>query len=137
MAATDTTDTQKHTRETRTGWARTLGAILRQQEIPGAVMRDDLCCGDRVLVTTRNSVYSMWVLGGGQFAVSGGWFDKQGDAPTRVTVNGCTYGGSVIRHNVVAAKGLFLEFGNNVSTTRICDVRIERMKEPDEFSLLC
>jgi hypothetical protein len=63
--------------------------------------------------------------------VSGGWFDKNSDGPLTVAVNGCTYGGSLIRHDVVAAPGLFLEFGNSVSTTRICDVRVIRWNEPD------
>ncbi len=129
MAVFDTNDTLESNRGTRVGWTRTLGAILQQSEVPGAVMRGDLSCGDRVLITTRNSVYSLWVLGDGKFAVSGGWFDKQDSAPATVTINGCTYGGSVICHDVVAARGLFLEFGNNVSTTRIRKVRVVRMKE--------
>jgi len=59
-------------------------------------------------------------------AVPGGWFDKQKVSPMTVGINGCTYGGSVIRHDVVAAPGLFLEFANNVSTTRIKEARIVR-----------
>jgi hypothetical protein len=129
MGLFDTDEIHRAPQATQTGWARTLCAILQQNEIPGAVMRGDLCCGDRLIVTTRNSVYSMWVLGEGKFAVSGGWFDKTAASPATVTINGCTYGGSVIRHNVIAARGLFLEFGNNVSTTRICNVRVERMEE--------
>ena len=43
-----------------------------------------------------------------------------------VPINGCTYGGSAIQHDVVAAPGLFLEFGNNVSTTRIQNVSLVR-----------
>ena len=88
--------------------------------------------GDQVIVRTRNSVYSLWSLGGDTFAVAGGWFDRNGDTPTTVTVNGCTYGGSLIRYNVVAAPGLFLEFGNSVSTTRIRDVRIVRWNAADD-----
>ena len=116
-------------------WARTLGAIVEHSgkadaaTLPGTdtvVRKSDLGFGDCVIVTTRNSVYSLWSLGDGTFAVSGGWFDQQADTQGPITVNGCTYGGSAIRHDVVAARGLFLEFGNNVSTTRIQDVRVQR-----------
>ena len=50
-------------------------------------------------------------------------------------------GRSVIRHDVVAAPGLFLEFGNNVSTTRIKDVRVvrhcETLEDAAPVSLPC
>lgn len=111
---------------TQTGLVRTLGAIVEQAHIAAAVQKSDLACGDQVIVRTRNSVYSLWTLGDGAFAVSGGWFDKQQLSPALVGINGCTYGGSVIRHDVVAAPGLFLEFGNGVSTTRIVEVRLIR-----------
>ena len=113
----------------KSSFVRTLGGIVKQacgRRERGAVHKNDLGCGDRVTVRTRNSVYSLWALGDGMFAVSGGWFDQQRSSPMTVSVNGCTYGGSVIRHDIVAAPGLFLEFGNNVSTTRIRDVRVER-----------
>ena len=110
----------------RSRLARTLEAISTHAEKTDAVRRSDLDFGDVVIVRTRNSVYLLHALGDGTFAVSGGWFDSRDDSPTMVAVQGCTYGGSVIRLDVVAARGLFLEFGNNVSTTRIMDVRIVR-----------
>ena len=106
--------------------ARTLDAISAHAERTEAVRRCDLDFGDLVIVRTRNSVYSLYALGDGTFAVSGGWFESRNHSPAMVAVQGCTYGGSVIRLDVVAARGLFLEFGNNVSTTRILDVRIVR-----------
>lgn len=109
---------------------RTLSAITEHACTDSAVRRADLDVGDRVVVTTRNSVYSIWVLDGDHFAVSGGWFDRQGLSPMRVKINGCTYGHSVIRHDVVAGRGLFLEFGNNVLTTRIQSVQVVRT--PDD-----
>ena len=108
------------------GFVRTLGGIVAQAQRADSVRKNDVSCGDQVIVRTRNSVYSLWALGDGTFAVTGGWFDQQKLSPATVTVNGCTYGGSVIWHNVIAARGLFLEFGNNVSTTRIQDVRVVR-----------
>ncbi len=110
----------------KTRVVRTLGAIVAHARCGDAVCKSDLQFGDRVIVTTRNSVYTLCTLGGDSFAVSGGWFDRNSEAPTTVTVAGCTYGGSMIRQDVVAARGLFLEFGNRVSTTRIRGVRVVR-----------
>jgi len=114
-----------------TCWARTLNSIVEQARFDEdeVVRKSQLHCGDRVIVQTRNSVYSLCALGDDTFAVSGGWFGRDGGSPTLVTVNGCTYGGSVIRHDVVAGRGLFLEFGNNVLTTRIRGVRVVRREE--------
>ncbi len=103
-----------HTLEAIVGHARSLDEIRKK----------DLQCGDRVLVTTRNSVYTIWVLGDGAYWVWGGWFDRQGISPQRVTINGCTWGGSAIKHDIVAALGLFLEFGNWVLTTRIQQIQL-------------
>jgi len=112
----------------RSRFVRTLEAVVAHRVDGEAVCKSDLEFGDSVIVSTRNSVYTLWSLGGDTFAVSGGWFDRNGHTPTTVTVNGCTYGGSLIRYDVVAARGLFLEFGNNVSTTRIRDVKVVRWK---------
>ena len=104
---------------------------MAHARLDDAVCKSDLQFGDRVIVTTRNSVYTLYTLGGDSFAVSGGWFDRNSEAPTTVTVAGCTYGGSMIRQDVVAARGLFLEFGNRVSTTRIRGVRVVRWRATD------
>ena len=127
MSQIGPTDTiQSGIREARV--ARTLGGVVAHACIGDAVTKSDLQFGDRVIVTTRNSVYTLYALGGDGFAVTGGWFDQQGDGSGAITVNGCTYGGSMIRQDVVAARGLFLEFGNGVSTTRIKNVRVVRWK---------
>lgn len=126
MSEFSQTDRDRSGIHAKTRMARTLGAIVAHARCADAVHKDDLQFGDRVIVTTRNSVYTLCTLGGDSFAVSGGWFDQNADAPATVTVAGCTYGGSMIRQDVVAARGLFLEFGNRVSTTRIRGVRVER-----------
>jgi len=101
------------------GIAATLETIVAHAQSLEEVRRTDLQCGDRVLVTTRNSVYTIWVLGNGLYWVWGGWFDRQGISPQPVRINGCTWGGSAIKQDVIAARGLRLEFGNRVLTTRI------------------
>ena len=104
---------------------RTLTAMAAHSEHTPATRKRDLGPGDRVIVSTRNSVYCLQALGGDVFEVSGGWFERNPEA-RRTTVNGCTYGGVAICTDIVAARGLFLEFGNNVSTTRIQRVRVVR-----------
>jgi hypothetical protein len=91
-----------------------------------AVLRSDLRSGDWLLVKTRNSVYSLCLLEDGTYSVAGGWFDRQGASPQRVGVNGCTFGGRAIKSDILAAPGLFLEFENRVTTTRIREARILR-----------
>ena len=106
--------------------ARTLNDIGQFAVRVPATRKQDLEPGDCVIVSTKNSVYRLQSLGGDLFHASGGWFD-QNSAPRTVTINGCTFGGLAIGTDIVAAIGLFLEFGNNVSTTRIKDVQILRL----------
>ena len=106
--------------------ARTLGSIVDHSLQLEPVRKIDLQYGDWIVVTTKNSTYSICFLGRDLYAVSGGWFDQQSAAPLTVSVNGCTWGGSAIKSDILAAPGLFLEFGNRVRTTRIQQVEIHR-----------
>lgn len=105
---------------------RTLAAIVRHAEGLSAVRKSDLESGDCLMVTTSNSTYSIHVLRDGLYSVSGGWFDRQGLSPLETTITGCTWGGSAIKLDIMAARGLHLEFGNRVVTSRIRDVQIVR-----------
>jgi hypothetical protein len=104
--------------------AQTLATRVKQAQSLEEVRKKDLHAGDRVLVTTRNSLYTIWVLDVGVYRVSGGWFDLQCISPQRMAINGCTWGGSAIKQDILAALGLRLEFGNTVRTTRIREVRV-------------
>jgi hypothetical protein len=88
------------------------------------IRKSGLALGDCLIVRTRNSCYRIVCLGDGRFRVSGGWFDREGVSPAILTINGCTWGGTAIHPDVAAARGLFLEFGNRVLTTRIQDVQV-------------
>ena len=113
-----------------TGILQTLQEITNKGRTLEAVRKRDLRSGDRVMVATRNSLYTLWVLGDRQFLVWGGWFDRQGTSPQRVSINGCTWGGSAIKMDIIAALGLRLEFGNSVLTTPIRHVRLIRAAYP-------
>ena len=114
--------------------ARTLGGIVRHSQQLEPVLKKDLQRGDFVVVRTRNSTYSICCLEDEVYAVSGGWFDQHGSAPLTVSVNGCTWGGSAIKSDILAACGLFLEFGNRVRTTRIQEVQVFRgSPSPHQF----
>jgi hypothetical protein len=108
---------------------RTLGAILDSVDRPETVRKADLRLGDQLLVTTRNSSYSIHVLQEDLYSVSGGWFDRQGLSPSKVSINGCTWGGRAIKWDILAARGLHLEFGNQVVTSRIMKFQVIRCRE--------
>ena len=113
---------------------RTLGAIVHHSQCLETVYKSDLELGDWIVVLTKNSTYSISFLGNDLYTVSGGWFDRQDEAPLTVSVNGCTWGGSAIKSDILAAPGLFLEFGNRVRTTRIQKVEIHRAEaRPHHF----
>jgi hypothetical protein len=112
--------------------ARTVNAILEQGRLSQPVQKSELRRGDRVVVATENSVYCINVLGDSTYSVWGGWFDRQGVSPVRLSISGCTWGGSVIKNDIVAACGLRLEFGNRVVTSRIRAIRVIRGTSTDD-----
>ena len=96
-----------------------ISALVEHAEQLKQVRKANLQSGDRVLVKTLNSVYSIRVIEKGKYVVTGGWFDRKGLSPMKTTINGCTWGGSVIKIDIVAACGLCLEFGNRLVTSPI------------------
>jgi hypothetical protein len=116
----DSSGIHRRRRATR---ARSIDTLARAADLIGGVRRRELDPGDRLIVSTKNSVYSLTACDDGSFMVSGGWFEREGLGPTRITVLGCTAGGRALFTDHVAVPGLFLEFGNGTSTTRIRRVR--------------
>jgi len=72
-----------------------------------------------VIVSTRNSIYSLTACADGSFLVSGGWFERHGKGPVRADVLGCTVGGRALFTEHVAAPGMFIEFADGLQTTRV------------------
>jgi hypothetical protein len=105
---------------------RTLGAIVESAARLNEVSKADLYSGDCVQVTTRHSTYLIQVLEEGLYLISGGWVDLQGESPMKTTIAGCTWGGSAIKGDIVAACGLHLEFGKRVVTSTIQKVSVIR-----------
>ena len=75
--------------------------------------------GDMIYLKTLNSVYAIKVTCGGEYLVSGGWFDIQNLSPHKINIRGCTWGGTSIKTDIVAAIGLCIEFSNNLVTSKI------------------
>jgi hypothetical protein len=111
----------------------TLTSLVRQIERIRGIRKADLLFGDCLIVNTRNSSYRITSLGNGLFRVTGGWFDRTGVSPATTSINGCTWGGSAIHSDLAAGQGLFLEFGNNVLTTRIQEFELIRSGEPQSI----
>ena len=105
---------------------RTLDAITAQAGGIDGIRKAEVGLGDRLIVETRNSAYLLVSLGDGRFQVSGGWFDRNGISPVTLSISGCTWGGTAIKRDLVAARGLRLEFGNRVVTSPIRDVQVIR-----------
>ena len=114
---------------------RTVQAILGSAGRSRPVRKSDLARGCRVVVATENSIYSIEVLEDSTYSVRGGWFDRQGLSPARISISGCTWGGTVIKNDIVAACGLHLEFGNRVVTSRIRAVQVIRDGVPEGADL--
>jgi hypothetical protein len=96
--------------------------IVEESVILNQIQKRSLKVGDTIILKTINSVYLIKVLEEEQYAVSGGWFEKNNLSPATLTIRGCTWGGSVIKNDIVAACGLHLEFGNKVVTSRITKI---------------
>jgi hypothetical protein len=105
---------------------RTLDRLVAAAARVEGVWEHELRTGDWVIVSTRNSTYTLGVVGDGTYAVSGGWFTANSADAAPVGISGCTWGGCAILIGLVAAPGMHLEFGNGVRTTRIREVRTVR-----------
>ncbi len=92
-----------------------INAVQKLKQVPKAGLE----FGDFIIATTRNSNYKIRKLEKNLFEVSGGWFDRKGLSPAILTIRGCTWGGSIIKVDIIAACGLCMEFGNNLITTPI------------------
>ncbi len=103
---------------------QSLDKIVESAEHFKQVYKGDLQFGDLVIISTQNSVYSVSVIDDDLYLVSGGIFDRKGLSPFKTVIRGCTWGGSTIKVDIVAACGMFLEFGNGVVTSRIKNLRL-------------
>jgi hypothetical protein len=96
-----------------------LSAMVTTSDRLKEVHKSDLSVGDWMFVKTCNSVYSIRVDSPDVYNVSGGWFDRRGLSPVRTTIPGCTWGGSAIKVDIIAAFGLMLELGDGLITSPI------------------
>lgn len=100
-------------------YRQTLSGIVECSTHLRQVSKHGLQRGTRVIVKTENSIYTIECLGSDECRVSGGWFDRKGLSPMTTRIVGCTWGGSAVKIDILAACGLRLEFGNRVVTTVI------------------
>ncbi|MGD2294719.1 MAG: hypothetical protein PVF22_02665 [Candidatus Aminicenantes bacterium] len=96
-----------------------LDKIIENSDDLKIAYKSELDFGDTLIIQTRNSSYFIFVLGYDSYLVLGGWFDRKGMSPKKTSIAGCTWGGHILKTDIVAAGGLRLEFGNRVVTSRI------------------
>ena len=101
---------------------------VRSAEHLPQVRKADLSPGDWVYVRTLRSTYCIEVKSTGQYKISGGWFDQKGLSPMQLGIAGCTWGGSAIKIDIVAACGLCLEFANRLTTSPIQKIILFRQQ---------
>ena len=101
-----------------------------EEIIPGLDQLATLSIGDvptgwTVIVTTENSRYEITILDPGQAKVSvkGGYFDRKKKSQVVTTLTGSTFGGSSVVQNMIV-EGLFMEFGNLVTTSKVKDFKL-------------
>lgn len=99
-----------------------LSDLAQSSALAQRVRKTELRVGDMVFVRTHNSLYRMQLWKDGKFLVSGGWFDRYGSTPVAMMVTGCTWGGSAILVDAVAAVGQRIEFANRVVTSPVASV---------------
>jgi hypothetical protein len=97
----------------------TLEGIVKRSDAMPQIKKSELRAGDLLYIRTHNSTYAIRVISDHVYEVTGGWFDRRGISPVRVGIAGCTWGGSAIKVDVVAACGLRLEFANRLTTSPI------------------
>ncbi len=108
----------------------TIDKCVEQVPRMKSIRRGDLRFADRMLVTTQNSEYDLVMIEDDTFLVAGGWFDREHLSPHRVRINGCTWGGSMICLDILAAPGMCMEFNNRVMTSTIRAVVVYRPQLP-------
>jgi len=106
--------------------SRTLEWLSENARTIDGIWADHVEPGDRLIVHTQNSVYSLTALPNGVFRVSGGWFSAQGLDEVELRIVGCTWGGRAILTRLIAAPGMCIEFDNTVQTTSVREVRLFR-----------
>ena len=103
-----------------------LPEVLRGVGELSAVRRSELLIGDVMLIRTRNSLYTIRLAAQGCYHATGGWFDRKGLSPHPVAINGCTWGGTLIKVDILAACGLCVEFSNRVVTSPVRSIAVLR-----------
>jgi len=111
-----------------TTYGHNLATIVNNADRLKQISKATLSLDDLVLVTTCNSVYKIRKKENNLFEVSGGWFDRKGLSPFVVTVRGCSWGGNIIKMDIIAACGLRLEFGNSLITSPIRKIAVIKFK---------
>ena len=110
---------------THRNFADAVNRNLVQSEVEGGVSLRDLRPGMELAVETRNRIYRMTFLGGRSVLLSG--HPEFCAEPTRVEIEGCTWGGSMLKAHYIG-RGMHLEFehpeAGRILTSRIVDVRM-------------
>jgi hypothetical protein len=108
--------------QTATGAAASLEQFSAMTSAAAGVRLPSLSGLDQLEVRTRNSVYQLTILGGGEVMVRGGSFFPEWST---VRLSGSTLGGSLLKMDWIGC-GFSMEFlhqGQRIVTTRVREIR--------------
>lgn len=100
-------------------YKQNLKKIVDQVIYQKQIHKEDLRFGDLVVIITENSEYYICVLESDAYWVMGGWFDQNGLSSVQIGIKGCSWGGNVIKTDIISACGLHVEFSNGLRTSII------------------
>ncbi len=106
---------------------RKMGRQSSQFERVSELSRSEVEAGDLIVIHTHNSVYYLRCDNDMKFIVSGGYFDSDTKISQRIGISGCTWGGSAINTEMLAVRGMQLEFANHVTTSSIRKIKVLKM----------
>jgi len=99
-----------------------VNAAIAESELAGGVFLDNLAVGRKLLVQTKNTLYTIERREDKLLYISGN--EKYCPTPVKCIISGSNFGGSMLKMNFVG-RGMFLEFvvdGKTIVTSQIAEV---------------
>jgi len=102
-----------------------INAAIAESELAGGAYVDRLAVGKKLLVQTRNTLYTIERREDGLY-IQGN--EKYCPTPTKCTIPGSNFGGSMLKMNFVG-RGMYMEFHTDEHPTRITTSEVQEVTE--------
>lgn len=98
---------------------------IAESELAGGAFVDKLAVGKKLLVQTKNTLYTIERREDGLY-IQGN--QKYCPEPTKCTIPGSNFGGSMLKMNFVG-RGMYMEFHTDEHPTRIVTSQVQEVTE--------